>query len=94
VRQDQQPRALTIRDVLVGDVWLLAGGGELWKRKADGQIGTARARVFSVSVGTAPDVKKDVRGRWEVVASSSLKRLPAQACFLGQSLASRNGVPV
>ncbi|MDA0836362.1 MAG: hypothetical protein O2857_01115 [Planctomycetota bacterium] len=94
VQEDQQPRPLTIRNVLVGDVWLLAGGSELWKRTTEEQVVNSPVHLFNVSVGTAPTVNADVKGRWDVVTSSSFKRLPAEACFLGMSLGHRLGVPV
>lgn len=107
---DPNPRELAVtagkeslrrRDILVGDVWLCAGGLETARRIASlpdaatvtaDKTGAPLLRVFTVEVNTARELQNDLKGRWQTADAPTA--LPAQACFLGRSLAADLGVPV
>jgi len=99
VRAKDSPKSVTLADVLVGDVWLCAGGAEAGKRgtDADAQPEDPNAppvRVFSVALAPAREVQPEVKGRWIVAQANSLKTFPVQAWHLGRALGSELGVPV
>lgn len=79
---------LVIRDVLVGDVWLLAGGSEVGKRATNLEP-VANVRVFDVAAGTAREAQASLKGRW-----SSAKGVSAEGLLLGRALATERKVPV
>ena len=99
IRAKDPSKPVTIANVLVGDVWLCAGGVEVGKRgtEADSLPEDPKApqvRVFSVTPGTSREVLPDVKGRWAVAQNNALKALPAQAWHLGRTLARGLNVPV
>ena len=99
VRAQGAPTPVTLSDVLVGDVWLCAGGVDTSMRgtDADALPEDAQApplRVFSVALTPARDVQPDVKGRWIVAQANSLKTFPVQAWHLGRALGRELGVPV
>jgi len=95
VKQAGNRHTITIRNVLVGDVWLLAGGREMLKRIKDEEFGgDAPVRVFYAAHETSPEEKANLAGRWMPVSTASLKGLPAEACLLGERLAAAGDVPV
>ena len=64
VKQAGNPQTITIHNVLVGDVWLLAGGREMLKRIKDEEFGgDAPVRVFYVADVTSPEEEVDLAGR-------------------------------
>jgi len=93
-----EPRELRVgkvvlRHLLVGDVWLIAGGVEVGKRTTDLEP-VEKVRVFEIAPGTAREALPQVKGRWSAVTAASLKTLPAQAVLLGRALATEQNVPV
>ena len=99
VRAKDSPRPVTVGDVLVGDVWLCAGGAEAGKRgsEADALPGDAQVpplRVFNVALVPSRDVQPNVKGRWIVAQADSLKTFPVQAWHLGRALDRELGVPI
>lgn len=99
VRAKDVPKPITIAGVLVGDVWMYAGGVEAGKSEteADSLPADPKAspvRVFQFTPGTSRVVLPDVHGRWVEVQKSTLKTLPAQAWRLGHALAGELQVPV
>lgn len=97
VRAKDSPTPVTLADVLVGDIWLCAGGAEAGKRATDADALPDDApplRVFHVSLAPAREVQADVKGRWIVAQANSLKSLPVQAWYLGRALGRELGVPV
>ncbi|MCY2990248.1 MAG: hypothetical protein NTY19_20585 [Planctomycetota bacterium] len=85
--------------VLVGDVWLCAGGSEVGRRGIDADAlpndpQAPPVRVFSVTPGTARQPQTDLKGRWTAVQNATLRQLPAQACLLGRALAAELHVPI
>jgi sialate O-acetylesterase len=90
---------VTIGGVVVGDVFLCAGGSEVSKREAEADAlpedaGVPPARVFVVKSGTSREVQEDVSGRWIEARNSEASRLPTQAFSMGRTLAAENAVPV
>ena len=88
-----------VSGVLVGDVWLCAGGTEVGRRGTDADAApddpqTPPVRVFSVTPSTAREPQTDLKGRWTAVQNATLRQLPAQACILGRALAAELRVPV
>ena len=93
VQSKAQTRPCALADILVGDVWLLAGGSEVGKRASDPAT-AADVRVFGVATETARGVQPDVKGRWSACTASSAKGLSAEAVLLGGALATELRVPV
>jgi len=92
-------KTVTIGGVVVGDVFICAGGSEVSKRDTDAgalpeDSKAPPARVFVVGAGTSSEVQADVRGRWDAAQNSQVNRMPRQAFHLGRTLAAENGVPV
>ena len=89
--------ATTIKNVLVGDVWIYAGGAEA-NRPATGDIklpeaGLPQARIFAISEATSRQVEADTKATWAVVGTQNLNRLPGLAVCLGQAFGSRAEKP-
>ena len=92
-------KPLSIAGLVVGDVFLCAGGSEVGKRGTEQDTAPddpkmPPVRVFAVSPSTAREPQADVKGRWMPAVSSGVKGLPAQAFHLGRTLAAENKVPV
>ena len=92
-------KTLKVSGVVVGDVWLSAGGNEVGRRGTDADASpddrqSPPVRVFQVTPGTAPRPQTDVKGRWTPARNSTLKQLPAQARILGRTLADELHVPL
>ncbi|MCX6858569.1 MAG: hypothetical protein NTV80_27170, partial [Verrucomicrobia bacterium] len=92
-------KPISIAGLVVGDVFLCAGGSEVGKRgtELDATPDDPKmppVRVFAVSPSTAREPQADVKGRWMPAVSSGVKGLPAQAFHLGRTLAAENKVPV
>jgi len=90
--------AITIKNVLVGDVWIYAGGAET-SRPATADIklpeaGLPQVRVFAISEATSRQVEPDTKAAWAVVGSQNLNRLPGLAVCLGQELHRDLAVPI
>ena len=92
-------RPISIAGLVVGDMFLCAGGSEVGKRgtekdSAPDDPKMPPVRVFAVSPSTAREPQADIKGRWMPAVSSGVKGLPAQAFYLGRTLAAENNVPV
>ena len=90
--------ATTIKNVLVGDVWIYAGGAEA-NRPATADIklpeaGLPKVRIFAIGETTSRQVESDTKATWAVVGSQNLNRLPATAVSLGQELHRDLTVPI
>jgi len=88
----------TIKNVLVGDVWIYAGGAEA-SRPATPDIklpeaGLPQVRVFAIGEATSRQVEPDTKATWTVVGSQNLSRLPGLAVSLGQELHRDLAVPI
>lgn len=99
VRTKDSVNPVIIGNVLVGDVWLCAGGEIVGKRGTAANVppdapGALPVRVFTMTPGTSREVLKDVKGRWMPAQNRALTGLPEQAFHLGRSLADELKVPV
>lgn len=106
-RVDAQPGPdhRVVKDVVVGDVWLLAGGancGRLVMSLPDPET-TANAfepeafrlvRTAVVPPKTAADPVSDVKLVWGAVGQGDPKRIPAEAAWLAKAIADHENVPV
>jgi sialate O-acetylesterase len=85
---------LTIRDVLVGEVWLGSGQSNMAmtvNRAKDFESEAAAAdfpqiRMFTVTSGPAEQAQADCRGEWVVCTPKSVSRFSATAYFFGREL--------
>ncbi|MEI6645721.1 MAG: sialate O-acetylesterase [bacterium] len=98
---------VVVKDVLVGDVWLCAGGLHVANRfinllpDRDAAVAAANAeptvpllRFFSVKLKTARDVQPDAEGSWQGTGSGSMQNVPAEGYYLGRKLVAEMGVPI
>ncbi len=92
---------ITIRDVLVGEVWLAAGGSNMQmplkatkisQTDVDDSIG--RMRFFVVPPGSAESPQKDLSGTWKSALSQSTGDFSAAAYYFGRELLRQLKVPV
>lgn len=95
-----------IGNVLVGDVWLCAGGLNTAISIANLPDAAAAAagikaatpapllRIFAATLNTAKTVQPEVKGRWLTVAAGSANSLNAEGYYLGSNLVSGLNVPV
>ena len=88
----------TIKNVLVGDVWIYAGGAEA-SRPATADIklpeaGLPQVRVFAIGEATSRQVEPDTKATWASVGSQNLNRLSGLAVCLGQELQRDLAVPI
>jgi sialate O-acetylesterase len=101
--------SVTLRNILVGDVWLASGqsnmqfplaeeGGFGGANGADEEIHAAdfpKIRLFMVERDLALDPKTDVDSAgWTAVTPATVRRFSAVAYFFGRELFRRQGVPV
>jgi sialate O-acetylesterase len=92
----------TIRDVLVGEVWLASGQSNMAltvSRAKDFEAEKAAAkfpqvRMFSVVRVAAKEPQADCKGKWEVCSPETVARFSAVAYFFGRELHKTLGVPV
>ena len=108
------PRELTvsagnvvkIKDVLVGDVWLCAGGLHVANRlenlppnvaaareAAKSEPAEPRLRLFTAKLKTAREVQPEAEGGW-MIAAGSMQSLSADGYYIGRKLVAELGVPV
>ena len=90
---------VTIAGVVIGDVFLCAGGVEVGRRGTEADAGPADTkappvRVFVVTPGASREAQSDVAGRWRSAQNAEYTALPAQAFHLGRTLAAETGVPI
>lgn len=96
------PNRRVFNDVLVGDVWLLAGGADVGRAvmhlsNPDAAVaeytpaGFTLARTCVLSPKTAADPEADIRGTWGAVGSGDPKRLPAEAMHLAKAISDAAG---
>ena len=93
---------VTVKDVLVGEVWLASGQSNmewpLWKA-ADGDAEVARAnfpalRLFSVLHAVASQPAETATGSWQPCTPESARPFSAVAYYFGRDLLRKLGVPV
>jgi sialate O-acetylesterase len=93
---------LTVRDILVGDVWLASGQSNMeWPLKsaanAEREVPAAsfpQIRLFSVLRHVAGEPIDTVTGAWQPCSPESVKTFSAIAYFFARDLHRKLGVPV
>jgi sialate O-acetylesterase len=92
---------LTVRDILVGEVWLAAGGSNMQmplkatkiaQTDVDDSIG--RLRFFVVPPGAADEPQNEVSGSWKSARSEATGEFSAAAYYFGRELVRQLKVPV
>jgi sialate O-acetylesterase len=94
--------AVTIRNVLVGEVWLGSGqsnmemsvGGVLNVDKVVAEAKYPLIRMFTVERKPCGEPRDDVFGRWVVCAPETVRGFSAAAYFFGRRIHKELGVPV
>jgi sialate O-acetylesterase len=94
--------AVTVKDVLVGEVWVCSGqsnmewamawqvvGAEEEAKKADPQL-----RMFNVQKAISPTLKDDVEGAWLPAGPENTMKFSAVGYFFAKKLRAALGVPV
>jgi sialate O-acetylesterase len=92
---------ITIRDVLVGEVWLASGGSNMEMPLKDTKIAQTDAddsigqlRFFVVPPGSAEAPQKDLSGAWKTARSEATGEFSAAAYYFGRELLKQLKVPV
>jgi hypothetical protein len=93
---------ITVRDVLVGEVWLASGQSNMQMQvngvnNAKGEIAKAtfpEIRMFSVERKTAETPQAECGGKWEICSPETVARFSATAYFFGRDLHQNLKVPV
>lgn len=94
-----------VNDVVVGDVWLLAGGATCGRIVMSLPNADAVAQGFSteayglvrtavVSPKTSPQPLADVKLSWNAIGTGDPTRIPAEAALLAKAIAKDTKVPV
>jgi len=93
---------LTVKDVLVGEVWLGSGQSNMALNvgavnHADEEIAAAKfpaLRMFKVSSDATDTPQEDCQGSWQVCSPATVRLYSATAYFFGRDLHQKLGVPV
>ena len=98
---------VVVKDVLVGDVWVCAGGLHVANRfvnllpdratavaAAKAEPAEPRLRFFSAKLKTARDLQRDAEGNWMTAETGSMENVPAEGYYVGRKLVADLGVPV
>lgn len=93
---------LTIRDVLIGEVWLCSGQSNMAmtvQRSQDAEQEKAAAnlpqlRMFVERSGPAPQPREKCSGQWQVCSPQTVSGFSATAYFFGRMVHKVLGVPV
>jgi sialate O-acetylesterase len=98
----QGKNTLTVRDVLVGEVWLASGQSNMAMtvdraRDFDQEREAAKyrqVRMFTVGRTPARGPKADCTGSWQVCSPETVGAFSATAYFFGREIHKKLGVPV
>lgn len=93
---------ITVKDVLVGEVWLASGQSNMAFRlsgaaRAKEEIASARydgIRVFTVQEQFAQSAQTNVQGKWQICTPETAGAFSAVAYFFGRALHTNLNVPV
>ena len=93
---------LTIKNVLVGEVWLCSGQSNMeWPlvNTVDGAGAVAQAnhpemRLFTVTHQTSAETLSDLQGRWVVTTPEEAAHFSAVGYFFGRELQQRLKIPI
>jgi sialate O-acetylesterase len=104
LRDGRTSEICTLKDVLVGDVWLCSGQSNMGftintakTGKQDmAQSANSNIRLFQVQQGPAWAPQRDLRGapQWRVCSPAGLDRFSAVAYYFGRDLQKHLGIPV
>jgi sialate O-acetylesterase len=94
--------SLTLKNILVGDVWLCSGQSNMeWtvanSMNADQEIKTAdypQIRSFNVKHEMAAVPKNDFSGKWEVCSPDNAGSFSAVAYYFARTLYQKTGIPI
>lgn len=102
-----EPRELktggvTLRDVLVGEVWLAGGQSNMGlplsaahdAAQAIPQAGDSQLRLFKVALKTAAEPQENATGEWKISTPETAKDFSAAAYFFAKELRRVLGCPV
>ncbi len=98
----QGKNTLTMKDVLIGDVWLGSGQSNMAMKvfasndpeKEKTVANYPRIRMFTVSSSTALEPQEDCRGSWAVCSPVTVGAFSATAYFFGRELHDKLNVPI
>lgn len=93
---------LTLKDVLVGEVWLASGQSNMewplvWATNGEQEVAAAnfpQLRLFTVQHNVADQPAATVGGSWQLCTPDSAKKFSAVAYFFAHDLQRKLGVPV
>lgn len=97
-----ESETVTLRDVLVGEVWLCGGETNMeWpvssSADAEREVADAahpRLRLFRVKYATADEPQWDCTGEWQVCSGETVQPFSAAAYYFGRALQAELDVPV
>ena len=101
--QSNRKVSRTVRDVLIGQVWLCSGQSNMNWSAANGVVDMKREletkmnpqiRLFTVTKNSSPYPAEDCVGHWAVCDASSARYFSAVGYFFGKRLAEELGQPV
>lgn len=99
----QASNHITLRDIMVGEVWLCSGQSNMEWSAEDGFEDAERTvaaadmpniRLFEIPRTTAEHPQEDVPARWEVCTPESLQDFSAVGYFFGKHLQEDLNVPI
>jgi sialate O-acetylesterase len=98
----QGKRTILLRDVLIGEVWVLSGQSNMTfaLRGADGAESEIPAanypeiRLFTVPQKDAIDAQEDVAASWKICSPGTAGEFSAVGYFFGRDLFKKLGVPI
>jgi sialate O-acetylesterase len=93
---------VTIKDVMVGEVWLCSGQSNMGvsvgeSMNAEAEIAAANhpgIRLFDVPPRVVEEPQRDVKARWRPCSPESVARFSAVGYYFGQRLREDLGVPI
>lgn len=102
MRVEGKDRTITVRDVLVGEVWICSGQSNMqWRvsqsMDAEEEIAAAEhpgIRMFLTELQTAAEPQQDTVGHWAVCHPESVGEFSAVGYYFGRKLHEELGVPV
>lgn len=100
---------VTVKDILVGDVWLSSGQSNLTFRMVPNQpwspgvldyenelaaANNPKLRFFSVTPNASHQVERDVYGLWQTTNPKDIRFVSAVSYYFGKEIQESTGVPV
>lgn len=94
--------AITVKDVLIGEVWVCSGQSNMeWPMaaqvvgaEAESKIVDPQLRMFNIQKAIAPTLKDDVQGSWMSAGPADTMKFSAVGYFFAKKLRAELGVPV